>query len=143
MKVFRCVTCSVLLGGDGLSRVILYVKTVKTVTGTFQGWRVKGFARGRRLETETKPKYKFVLSEDQQKIVDMVREAAFQHDLEVDVIDVARENPLHRVFQREFDKIEAFPTLSTDSGETLMAGFTKQRIEDFLSKAEKSEGMPI
>lgn len=98
MKVSRCVTCSVLLGGNGLSRIILYVKSVKTVTGTFQGWRVKGFARGRRLETETKPKYEFVLSEDQQKIVDMVREAAFQHDLEVDVIDVARENPLHRVF---------------------------------------------
>jgi hypothetical protein len=125
------------------SRIRLYVKGVKTVTGTFQGWQVRGFGRARGPWQEREPEYEFVLSEDQQKIVDMVREAAFQYDLEVDVIDVARENPLHRVFQREFDRIEVFPTLSTDSGETLMAGFTKQRIEDFLSKTEKSEGMPL
>ena len=143
-----------------MSKVILYVKSVKTVTGTveaereiigrqpgrpdraeIEGSRAGGKFRVRLFQTETGPKYEFVLPEDQKKVVEMVREAAYRLGLEVEVVDVARENPLHRIFQKELEKIEVFPTLLTDS-EMLMSDFAKERIEDFLSKAE-TERKPL
>lgn len=136
------------------SRVRLYVKSVKTVTGTreteretllrkplstpdrvkVEGRIAAGTFRIRTFETETEPTHEFVLSEDQQKTADVVKEIASRYGLEVEVVDVARENVLHRAIQKEFEKIRIFPTLIVSSGEKIEGKVTKEQIESFLSR---------
>jgi predicted DsbA family dithiol-disulfide isomerase len=129
------------------------VKSVKTVTGTreteretllrkplstpdrvkVEGRIAAGTFRIRTFETETEPTHEFVLSEDQQKTADVVKEIASRYGLEVEVVDVARENVLHRAIQKEFEKIRIFPTLIVSSGEKIEGKVTKEQIESFLS----------
>lgn len=116
------------------SSIRLYVRGVKTVTGSFQGWQVRGFGRARRPWEEREPEYEFVLSEDQQEVVDMVKEIARRHYLEVEVVDVAKENVLRRVIQREREKIEIFPTLIAGSGQKIEGKITENQVESLLSR---------
>lgn len=116
------------------SSIRLYVKGVKTVTRPFQGWQVRGFGRARGPWKERLPEYEFVLSEDQQEVVDMVKEVARRHCLEVEVVDVAEENVLRRVMQREQEKIKIFPTLVAASGRKIEGEITEKHVESPLSR---------
>jgi hypothetical protein len=136
-------------------KATLYVKSVKTVTGTesferraflnkigdypdrieIEGKRMNGTFVMKAYQTETEPRYEFILPEDQQRVVEMVKEIASKHGLEVEVIDVSRENVLHRAMQREFENIKTFPTLIADSGEKLKGNFSQEQIESFLSES--------
>jgi hypothetical protein len=134
MKVLRSVTPSdILFGGNSLSKVILYVKSIKTVIGTVETQGLRGF-RVRVLETATEPKYDYVLSEDQQEVLEMVNKYARRHDVEVEVVDVTRENVLRRALQEEREKMRIFPTLTTDSGRRIEGKMTEEQIESFLSR---------
>lgn len=137
-------------------KVRLFVKSVKTLTGTeefehvtfrnrvgarpdrieLEGSRTTGTFRIKAYETETEPVYEFVLPEDQEKVVEMVKEAASKKGYEVEVIDVTRENILHRAIQEELDKIHAFPTIMTGSGQKIEGIMTKKQIDDFLSRVQ-------
>jgi len=141
-----------------LRRLVVYVKSVKTVTGTkeyerrtlvrklgdrpnrieVEGKIMKGTFVLKAYETETEPQYEFVLSEDQQRIVELVKEVASDCNLEVEIVDVAKENALHRAIRKEFEKIKTFPTVSTGSGEILTGVTTKKQLEAFLSKATRT-----
>jgi hypothetical protein len=136
MKVFRCVTCSVIFGGNGLSRVILYVKSARIVTGTVETEGLRGL-RVRVLETATEPKYDYVLSEDQQKVIEIVDKYARRYDVEVEVVDVTRENVLRRTLRREREKIRTFPTLSMDPGQRVEGEITEEQVDSFLSRVAK------
>jgi ABC-type uncharacterized transport system substrate-binding protein len=92
----------------------------------------------RASRTRTEPEWELALTEDQQEIVEMIKEVALKYGVEVEVVDVAKANFLQRVVQRKFEKIQAFPTLVTDSGEMCQGVSTKKKIEAFLSKASKS-----
>lgn len=118
------------------SEIRLYVKSVKTVTGTIETERevfghivldhpsrvkVEGsVASGtfcvRQFAVETESRLGFVLSEDQQRIVEMIKKIGGRHSVEVEVVDVTKENVLRRVIQKELDRIRAFPTLIATSG---------------------------
>lgn len=102
-----------------------------------KGKRMKGTFVLRAYETETEPQYEFVLPENQQRIVELVKEVASSHNLEVEIVDVVKENVLHRAAQREFKRIRTFPTLVSVSGEMLTGVTTKEQLEAFLSKATR------
>jgi hypothetical protein len=139
------------------SQVTVYVKSVKTLTGTEQferrtptltklgdspdrveleGKRAGGTFIVKTYATEIEPTYEFVLPEEQQIIVDLTEKTASELGLEVKVIDVSKENVVHRAIQKEFEKIRLFPTLVSDSGMMLEGISTREQIEVFLSKIE-------
>lgn len=141
------------------SQVTVYVKSVKTLTDTKQferrtprlsklgdspdrieleGKRADGTFLMKTYVTETELIYEFVLPEEQQGIVDLANETASKLGLEVKVIDVGKENVLHRAIQKEFEKIRVFPTLVSDLGMMLEGISTKEQIEAFLSKVERA-----
>jgi hypothetical protein len=136
-------------------RVRLYVKSVKTVIGNIEvdlGYEeVEGAYTGQVLgeqgespgsrfrpsrppNVRTGPKEEYVLPEDQERTSEMVKHIASRHGLEVEVVDVARENILHRVIQEEREKIEAFSALLADSGERIEGDITEEQAESFLSR---------
>jgi hypothetical protein len=141
------------------SEVTVYVKGVKTLTGTkeferrtpsisklgdspdrieLEGKRASGTFVMKTYVTEMEPAYEYVLPEEQQIIVDLTKKTASKLGLEVKVIDVGKENVLHRAIQKEFEKIRLFPTLVSDSGMMLEGISTKEQIEVFLSKVERA-----
>jgi hypothetical protein len=136
------------------SKVRLYVKSVKTVVRTTeteheifgrtaldQPGRVKvegslagGTFRLRQFAEETEPKHDYVLSEDQQKLIEMVKDIAREHCLEVEVVDVAKENVLRRVIQKEKEKIRTFSALIAGDGQKIEGEMTEKQVESFLSR---------
>jgi hypothetical protein len=125
-------------------KVIMYVQSVKTVTGTekidrqYYAAGPSPKAGGYRIipeyEVESITKYKFLLPEDQNRVVEMVREIAPKYGFEVEVFDVAKENIVHRVLQEEVKRIKTFPTLIIDSGEKIEGNITKEQFELLLKK---------
>jgi len=113
------------------SKVRLYVKSVRTVTGTVE----VEHARLREVHAvETEPKHEFILSEDQQKIVEIVQNISRRNSFEVEVVDVTRENFLRRMIKEKQEKIRTFPTLIMDSGRRIEGELTEEEVELFLSK---------
>jgi NADP-dependent 3-hydroxy acid dehydrogenase YdfG len=113
------------------SKIRLYVESVRTVTGTVE----VEHARLREVHAvETEPKREFILSEDQQKIIEIVKSISRRRSLEVEVVDVARENVLRRMVKEKQEKIKAFPTLITDAGRRIEGEMTEEKVESFLSK---------
>lgn len=82
----------------------------------------------------TEPKREYILPEAQERTVEMVKYIASKYGLEVEVVDVARENIFHRAIQEEREKIRAFPALLADSGERIENDITEERAEYFLSR---------
>jgi hypothetical protein len=139
------------------SHVRLYVKSVKTVTGVneferripfskpgqppgrveIEGKIAAGTYVAKAYTTEKEVTYEFVLSDEQQRIIGWVTEIGPRLGLDVHVIDVGRENFLHRVIQEEFEKIKSFPPLVDNSGKILEGILTKEQVETFLSNAVK------
>jgi len=124
-------------------KVTLYVKSVKSAIRTEKIGHQKliggpGVRGGYRViptyEVDSITKYNFVVPEDQNRIVEMVREIAPKHGFDVEVVDVTKENILHRVLQEEVKRIKTFPTLITGSGEKIEGNISKEQIKSFLSK---------
>jgi hypothetical protein len=138
-----------MLGIDVASKkATLYVKSVKTIETEEKVvekatidliWRGYPYTVPPRFlpcyDVVTVSKDEFVLPEDQQRVVEMVKEIASRHGLEVEVIDVSRENALHRAVQRELENIKTFPTLIANSGEKLEGNFSQEQIESSLSES--------
>jgi glutaredoxin len=129
--------------------VTLYVKSEKVVTGETSVREPhiikKGIARGdfyrmrnmfwdTAFDTRVKEVYGYVLPDDQKAIVETVKRLCEKHGFEVRVVDVTRENLLHRVMQEEVSKIKTFPTLITGSGGRLEGNFSEEQVESFLSR---------
>ena len=108
------------------------VQNWSSAGGTGPSYRIPSFGSPYH-DTFTKTKKDFVLSDDQEKIVEMVKEIASNLGLEVEVVDVAKENALHKAIKRE-PKITTYPTLMTDSGEKIEGELTKEQVEPFLSR---------
>ena len=121
----------------------LYVKSVKTVTGTVEIERE--YTPRRRLPTtaKTEPKHEYILPEDQQKTAEMVKGIASKFDVKVEVVDVARENVFRREMQKEQEKIRIFPTLIVSSGERIEGKISEQRVEELLSDTHQLGNRPI
>lgn len=136
-----------------MRQVTVYVKSVKTLVGKkgferrvplrklgggpnrteIEGKVTNGTFVLKTYETVAEPEYKFVLSEDQQKTVELIEEVASEYGVEVKVVDVTQESILRRAIQREFEKIKTFPALVTDSGKIHKGGMTREQLEALLS----------
>jgi glutaredoxin len=116
------------------SRVRLYVKSVKTITGTAEVMHRRWGARGGGYDEEIRPEYDYVLAENQQKIVEIVKQIARRYRLEVEVVDVSKENVLRRALQKEREKIRTFPTLVAGSGQKIEGNITEKQVESLLSR---------
>ena len=93
------------------SKIRLYLKSVKTVTGTVEVER-EYIPRPRLPPTvRIEPKHEYILPEDQQKATEMVKSIASKYGSKVEVVDVTRENVFRREMQKEREKIRTFPTL--------------------------------
>ena len=139
-------------------KVRLYVKSERIITGTsetereiparstfshpdqvkVEGSVAKGTFRMRYFATETEPKYDFVLSEDQQTVVEMVKKVASRHGLNVEVIDVTKEHILHRLVRTKFEKIKTFPTLIVSSGQKIEGKITEKEVECIFSSIDST-----
>ena len=121
----------------------LYVKSVKTVTGTVEIERE--YIPRPRLPTtaRTEPKHEYILPEDQQKTAEMVKSIASKFGLRVEVVDVARENVFRREMQKEREKIRIFPTMIMSSGERIEGKISEQRVEELLSDTHQLGKRPI
>ena len=126
--------------------VTLYVKSVKTVTGDVELEynsgdpyldRILYRQRARRELLGTGPKRKYVLPEDQQRTSEIVKGAASRYGLEVEVVDVSKENVIKREIQKEREKLTVFPTLIVSSGERIEGNFTESQVESLISRAAK------
>ena len=124
-------------------RVTLYVRSVKTATRaknfgvvTFATpWVGRGSVSPVTFDSETDTKYEFVLPEEQRRVVEMVEKVASEHDLEVEVIDVGKENIIHKFTQARVRKMRTFLTLVLSSGEKIEGNVTKKQLESILSAA--------
>jgi hypothetical protein len=121
------------------SKIRLYLKSVKTVTGTVEVER-EYIPRPRLPPTvRTQPKHEYILPEDQQKATEMVKSIAYKYGLKVEVVDVTRENVFRREMQKEREKIRIFPTLIVSSGERIEGNITEQQVEELLSNKRSSD----
>jgi hypothetical protein len=66
------------------------------------------------------------------RVAEIVKIIASKYGVEVEVVDVARENALHRILRKKRDKIEAFPTLVADTGQRFEGEMTEEKIEPFI-----------
>jgi tetrahydrodipicolinate N-succinyltransferase len=119
------------------SKVRLYVRSVRTVTGTRKVERETLLRRVRSVETE--PTHGYILPEDQQKAAEMVRRIARKYGLEVEMVDLAKENVLRRVLQKEKEGIRILPTLMARSGVRLEGSLTEMQVESVFSRLAEAE----
>jgi uncharacterized protein YihD (DUF1040 family) len=120
--------------------VTLYVKSVRTATRvknfgvvTFATQHVgQGITPPVTFDSEAETKYEFILPEEQLKVVEMVQKVASEHGLDVEVIDVGRENVVHRLIQTEVKKLKTFPTLVLSSGERIEGSIARKELEAML-----------
>jgi hypothetical protein len=114
------------------TEIRLYVNSVKTLTGTIEVERL--YVPRPRLPTtvKTEPVREHVLPDDQRKTVEMVERISRKYGLAVKVVDVAKENVLRRIMQKEMEKVKIFPTLIASSGERVEGNMTEQQIESFF-----------
>jgi hypothetical protein len=84
----------------------LYVNGVKTLTGTIEVERL--YVPRTRLPTtvKTDPMREYVLPDNQRKTVEMVERISRNYGLAAKVVDVAKENVLRRIMQKEKEKVD-------------------------------------
>jgi len=125
-------------------KITLYVKSVKSVTGT-EKWgrwgyvaspsvRPGGYRLVRDYKTYSEPKYEKILPEDQKNFVKMVKEIAPRHGFDIEIVDVTKQKGL---------EVKTFPTLITDSGEKIEGCVSKEQVESQLAKATLSSDKQI
>jgi hypothetical protein len=73
-----------------------------------------------------------MLPEVQRTFTETVKKLCRKHHFELRIIDVAKENILHRAIQQEIEKIKTFPTLMSDSGRRLEGKILGKQIESLL-----------
>jgi|GEM_PF-1265547 len=122
-----------------LAKVILYVKSVKTLVGTKEIFRSRIWARDSRVAVETIADHKLVLPDDQRRTVMMVNAICRRLFLEVEVVDIARENALKRIVLWRRYEIMTFPTLLANTGQRLQGQMTEEKVDSFLSQIAKQE----
>lgn len=88
----------------------------------------------RDYKTYSEAKYENILPDDQKKVVAMVRAIAQKYGVEARVVDISRENILHKFIDKKRLKIETFPTLITEKGERLEGKITEDQVELLLKK---------
>jgi hypothetical protein len=119
------------------SILTLYVKSVQTreeivtpdreseIAGTLGPHYYRGTPMG---DGDIVPVDEFIFPEDQEELIEMVKEKAPEHSFSVRVVDLTREEPHHIV--------KTIPTLISDSGKRLEGRISEEQLETFLQGSE-------
>jgi len=78
-----------------------------------------------------------VLPEDQQKMMEDLKELSLKYNFKVEVVDLGNMSLLSRSRLKRSNKIETLPAMVTDSGKIFEGVMTKQQIETCFFKAVK------
>jgi hypothetical protein len=116
-------------------RIKLYVESTRVLTGFHSAESID------RIGSEwmgTKPKYDFVLPEEQEKVVGIVRESCQTLGFELVVVDVTQQDGLHRAIITTFGGIRESPTIVSGSGRRIQGIISKDQVDAFLSKEKKT-----
>jgi len=87
-------------------------------------------------EVRTVTKYEYVLPEQQERLVEIVREVASKYGFQLEVIDVAQIEPFEAL-PKEVEALKNFPVLATESQTKLALGFSREDVERLLSQETK------
>jgi hypothetical protein len=115
------------------------VKSIKTLVGTKEIIHSRIWARDSRVAVDTIANHKLVLPDNQQKTVMMVNAICRRLSLEVEVVDIARENALKRIAHWRRYEMMSFPTLLANTGQMLQGQMTEEKVESFLYQIAKYE----
>jgi hypothetical protein len=127
-------------------RIILYVQSTKTVVGTqeFESIRVhSGMTRasGGAVAGTTRTghiEYEYLLSDEQEKIIKAAKDMCNEYGFELKIVDVTREDVLHRMIHDNIKGIDIYPALLSDSGRWVEDITSKRQVESFLSKEKET-----
>ncbi len=78
-----------------------------------------------------------VLPEDQQKMMEDLKELSLKYNFKVEVVDLGKMSLLSRSRLKRSNKIETLPAMVTDSGKIFQGVMTKQQMETCFFKAVK------
>ena len=118
----------------------LYVKSTKTfavamVDGTSITFPSAPSSHGSPARYENyEPERQFALSENQQRIVETVERAAHAYGLQVEILDMAKENVFRRILLQKQEGIKSFPTLVAESGERLEGEITEGAVKSLFAR---------
>jgi hypothetical protein len=115
-------------------RIKLYVESTRVLVGFHSAESIRGTSEW----MGTRPKYDFVLPEDQEKVVGIVRESCQEHGFELVVVDVTQQDGLHRAIITTFGGIRESPTIVSGSGRRIEGVLSKDQVDAFLSKEKKT-----
>jgi len=91
------------------------------------------------VAVDTVATHKLVLPDDQQRTVVMVDAICRRLSLEVEVVDIGRENALKRMVHWRRFRMMTFPTLLASTGQQLQGQMTEEKVESFLYHIAKYE----
>jgi hypothetical protein len=121
-------------------KIKLYVKSIKTVAETREADLCDPqAARAYPIRVKVEGKGDYVFPEDQQKAIETVKRIARKYGLEVEIVDVTREDAVHRILQKKRKRIKNLPTLIASSGERFEGNFTEKQVEELFSRLAEPE----
>lgn len=119
-------------------KITLYVQSMKTVAGTqeFESIQPSGPFPWSYKSSQTK--YAHVLPEEQEGIIEEVRDKCSEYGFELEIVDISRDNLL-QMSARERKEIDIFPALLSDSGRWIKGIKSREEARAFLRKEEAAE----
>ena len=78
-------------------------------------------------------KYEYELPEEQEHLIEIVKEVVAKVGLKLEIIDVGKMDFLDEPLPKEVKQLKNFPVVATESKTQLATGFTREDIERFLS----------
>jgi hypothetical protein len=90
-------------------------------------------------EVQSLTKYECVLPEDQQHMIEIVKEAVSRLGFQLEIIDVLQRDFSDKPLPREVTDLKGFPVLAIRSKTVLIRGFSREDVEQFLSQSLKSQ----
>jgi hypothetical protein len=126
----------------GADREIAREKTIVTLGGVMTD-PYPNASKFPYYDVEKITHFDYVLPEDQQKMMEDVKELGLKYNFKVKVVDLGKMNILSRSRLKRSEKIETLPAMVTDSGEIFEGVMTKQQVEIFFSKHSKEHSRVI
>jgi hypothetical protein len=120
----------------GADRKLVRLKTIVTI-GSIMTYPYPWSSKFPYYDEERITHFDYVLSEDQQKMVEDVKELSLKYDFKVEVVDLGKMSLLSRSRLKRSNKIETLPAMVTDSGKIFQGVMTKQQMETCFFKAVK------
>jgi hypothetical protein len=142
----------IVFGGSGVQtpKVRLYVESFKKAVGTesvvvdkptvqFIGGKTGG-ATMRIFPTHdviTTTKYEYILPEEQERLVEIVKEVVFKLMLQLEVVDVTQRDFFDEPLPKEVKAFKSFPVLATESETRLVTNYSREDVEKFLAHTRR------